>query len=128
MSKRKEIRDHWDPEDKAREVSSWLNEKKASDVMAVDVRGSCPITEFLVLCTAQGPRHAKGIASHVIDKAGESDMNLLGVEGQREAQWILVDLNDVLVHIFLPDQRQLYDLEGLWSEGKRLELETDAAE
>lgn len=118
--------------DKAVLVAEWLRDKKGQDVEVIDVAGVCPIAEAIVLVTATSQRHAKGLASHVLDRTAEENLEYLGMEGQREGEWILVDLNDVLVHVFTGDRRDLLDLEGLWSEGERLKLprnkKTDAAD
>lgn len=107
---------------KALLVAEWLRDKKGQDVEVIDVAGICPIAETIVLVTATSQRHAKGLASHVLDRTAEENLEYLGMEGQREGEWILVDLNDVLVHVFTGDRRDLLDLEGLWSEGERLKL------
>lgn len=107
-------------EDKARLIAGWLFDKKAENVTVMDVAAVSPITEYLVIATATGPRHAKGLASYVLDMAGKEDIEYLGMEGQGEGQWILVDLNDVLVHVFSGDNREFYNLEGLWSEGREV--------
>ena len=108
--------------DKAVLVADWLRDKKGQDVEVIDVAGVCPIAEAIVLATATSQRHAKGLAAHVLDRTGEENFEYLGMEGQQEGDWILVDLNDVLVHVFSGDRRDLVDLEGLWSEGERLKL------
>ncbi|EPR31574.1 iojap-like protein [Alkalidesulfovibrio alkalitolerans DSM 16529] len=108
--------------EKATLVARWLSDKKAADVTVLDVAGVCPIAEMLVLATATSPRHAKGLAAHVLDQTAEANIEYLGMEGQKEGAWILVDLNDVLVHLFTGEKRDLYDLEGLWAEGQRVEL------
>lgn len=113
--------------DKARLVAGWLVEKKAKDVEALDVSGICPITEALVVATATSGRHAKGLADAVLERVAEEKLEFLGQEGMRDGNWILLDLNDVLVHIFRKEFRELYNLEGLWSEGPRLALDGDEA-
>ncbi len=107
---------------KALLVAQWLRDKKGQDVEVIDVAGVCPIAEAVILVSATSQRHAKGLAAHVLDCAAEENLEYLGMEGQKEGEWILVDLNDVLVHIFSGDRRDLLDLEGLWSEGERLKL------
>lgn len=110
-------------EEKARKMASWLEDKKAEDVMVMDVQGQSPITEFVVLATAGSPRHAKGLASHVLDMMGEENFEYLGMEGQDEGHWVLVDCNDVLVNIFMGEHRAQFNLEGLWAEARRISRE-----
>lgn len=108
--------------DKAKVVAGWLRDKKAIDVRAIDVRGLSPITEAFVVATATSVRHAQGLANHLLDRIAEEKLEYLGMEGFPQGAWILVDLNDVLVHIFQADNRGFYNIEGLWSEGKPIEL------
>lgn len=114
--------------DKAKAVAGWLHDKKAIDVRAIDVRGLSPITEALVIATATSVRHAQGLANHLLDTVAEEKLEYLGMEGFQQGAWILVDLNDVLVHIFQADNRGFYNIEGLWSEGKPIELPFHEAE
>lgn len=109
--------------DKARLVAGWLIEKKAKDVEALDVSDICPITESLVIATATSARHARGLADAVLERVAEAKLEFLGQEGMSDGNWVLIDLNDVLVHIFRKEFRELYNLEGLWSEGPRLALD-----
>lgn len=108
--------------EKMRMVAHWLHDKKGRQVTAMDVAGLSTVTEGLVLCTAGSVRHAKALADHVLDMAAENDMPYLGMEGYKTSGWVLVDLNDVLVHIFQDDSRGFYNLEGLWSEATILDL------
>lgn len=108
--------------EKMRMVAHWLHDKKGRHVTAMDVAGLSTVTEGLVLCTAGSVRHAKALADHVLDMAAENDMPYLGMEGYKTSGWVLVDLNDVLVHIFQDDSRGFYNLEGLWSEATILDL------
>ncbi|WP_022662706.1 ribosome silencing factor [Paucidesulfovibrio longus] len=106
--------------EKARLVVEWLDEKQAVDVTAMNVEGLCPITETIVVASARGVRHAQSLADMLLDRSGEQKLGYLGMEGYQSGAWILVDLNDVVVHIFQDDKRSLYNIEGLWSEAERL--------
>lgn len=101
---------------KAKQVAEWLDERKAADVRLFDLTGLSGITEAMVLATATSVRHAQGMANHVTDKVSEAGLEYLGMEGYTAGSWILIDLNDVLVHIFQESDRGFYDLEGLWSD------------
>jgi ribosome-associated protein len=128
MQKAKEILRTIPTIDKAKTVATWLRDKKAIDIIALDVRGISPITESLVVATASSVRHAQGLANHILDKVSEEKLEYLGMEGFQQGSWILIDLNDVLVHIFQTDNRQFYNIEGLWSEGTPMELPFHADE
>jgi ribosome-associated protein len=103
-------------------VALWLHEKKAKDIKAVDVAGLSPISDAMVMASAASVRQAQALADHVLANCGDHGFSYLGMEGYNTGQWVLLDLNDVLVNIFQEDQRSFYNLEGLWSEGKPIAL------
>ena len=108
------------------EVLAALEELKARDVREIDVRGRTGITDFMVIASGTSTRHVKSIADEVIKFAKRCGVMPLGVEGEREAEWVLVDLGDVIVHVMLPRVREFYGLERLWSVGGDDVAETDA--
>jgi ribosome silencing factor RsfS/YbeB/iojap len=99
------------------EVRRALEELKAKDVVELDVRGRTSIADFIVVAAGTSTRHVKSIADEVVKYAKKAGMMPLGVEGQREAEWVLVDLGDIIVHVMLPRVREFYGLERLWSVG-----------
>ena len=90
---------------------------KAKDVVEIDVRGKSTVTDHLVIASGTSTRHVKSIADEVVKFAKQLDVMPLGVEGEREAEWVLVDLGDVVVHVMLPRVREFYALERLWTVG-----------
>jgi len=108
--------------EKAIIVASWLADKKAKEIVALDVAPFSPICETMVVASAANVRQAKALADHVLACSGEEGFSYLGMEGYSNGQWVLLDLNDVLVHIFQEDLRSFYNIEGLWSEGKVIPL------
>lgn len=114
--------------DKAVLVAGWLLEKKAREVLALDVADINPICEAMVVVSAANVRQAKALADHVLECCAEKGISYLGMEGYRLGQWVLLDLNDVTVHIFQEEVRPFYNLEGLWSEGKPIPLPETAVE
>ena len=108
--------------DKAAIVASWLADKKAKDIKALDVAPFNPICEAMVVASAVSVRQAKALADHILMRCGEEGYSYLGMEGYHLGQWVLLDLNDVLVHIFQEELRPFYNIEGLWSEGKPIPL------
>jgi len=94
-----------------------LEELKAKDVREIDVRGKTSIADLLVIASGTSARHVKSIADEVVKFAKRAGVMPLGVEGEREAEWVLVDLGDVIVHVMLPRIREFYGLERLWTVG-----------
>jgi len=99
---------------------------KAKDIREIDVRGKTSIADLLVIASGTSARHVKSIADEVVKFAKRADVMPLGVEGEREAEWVLVDLGDVIVHVMLPRIREFYGLERLWTVGDR-DAEGEAA-
>ncbi|WP_076791892.1 ribosome silencing factor [Chlorobium sp. KB01] len=91
-------------------------EKKCEDVKILDLRGLTSITDFFVIVTADSERKAKAAAEHIVDELKEDDERPMHVEGMDSMHWILLDYVDVVVHIFMEDERRFYDLESLWSD------------
>ncbi len=94
-----------------------LEDLKAQNISEVDVRGKSSVADLLVVASGTSSRHVKSIADEVVRKAKQAGNPPIGVEGQREAEWVLVDLGDVIVHVMLPRTREFYGLERLWSIG-----------
>ena len=100
-----------------KQVLAALEELKAKDVHEIDVRGKTSIADILVIASGTSTRHVKSLADEVVRFVKKAGMMPLGVEGQREAEWVLVDLGDIIVHVMLPRIREFYGLERLWTVG-----------
>ncbi len=98
-------------------VHQGLVEIKAKDITEIDVRGKTSVTDFMIIASGTSTRHVKSIADEVIRFVKRAGIMPLGVEGEREAEWVLVDLGDAVVHIMLPRVREFYALERLWTVG-----------
>ena len=111
-------------------VHEALAELKAQDVVEIDVRGKSSVCDYMVVASGTSTRHVKSVADEVVRFAKKLDVMPLGVEGEREAEWVLVDLADVVVHVMLPRVREFYALERLWTVGDQRpdELPETAAE
>jgi ribosome-associated protein len=110
-------------------VHAAIDELKARDSVEIDVRGKTSVCDFMVIASGTSTRHVKSIADEVVKNAKRLDCQPLGVEGEREAEWVLVDLGDVVVHVMLPRVREFYALERLWTVGDQPpEHETESPE
>jgi len=110
-------------EEKALLVAKWLDEKQGENIVIMDVAEMSSVTNVTMVVSARGVKHAKALADNILDRTAEDKIEFLTMEGHQTGEWILVDLNDVLVHIFLDELREFYNIEGMWSEAKRIEFE-----
>lgn len=93
-----------------------LEDLKGVDIKVLDVRGKSSFTDILVIAAGNSTRQVKALADHVVEKVKEAGMLPLGTEGEKESNWVLVDLGDVVVHVMLPETRDFYNLEKLWGD------------
>ncbi len=109
-----------------KQVLSALEELKARDVREIDVRGKTSIADALIIASGTSTRHVKSLADEVVKFVKKAGMMPLGVEGEREAEWVLVDLGDIIVHVMLPRIREFYGLERLWTVGDDMPVAANA--
>ncbi|HEY2037089.1 MAG TPA: ribosome silencing factor [Steroidobacteraceae bacterium] len=98
-------------------VTSALEDMKAVNIKVLDVRGLTDIADTLIVASGTSDRHVRSIAEHIVEQAKRNGFRPLGAEGEREGEWVLVDLQDVVVHVMLPRVREFYGLERLWDAG-----------
>lgn len=96
-------------------VVSSLEDYKAIDIQVIDVTGMTPLTDMFIIASGSSTRHVKSMAEKLVFEAKSSGCRPLGVEGEREGEWVLVDLNDVIVHLMIRQARAFYNLEKLWT-------------
>ena len=95
-------------------VHKALNDLKAEDVIELDVINKTSVTDYVIVATGTSNRHVKSIANNVVADTKHAGHQPLGVEGEQEAEWVLVDLGDVIVHVMQSKIREFYDIESLW--------------
>ena len=114
MTSQKQLQDEIPFEQIRDLVLNALEDFKAIDIQQIDVSGQSPLTDLFVIASGSSLRHIKSMAENLVVKAKEAGCQPLGVEGDRQSEWVLVDLNDVIVHLMLPQTRAFYNLEKLW--------------
>ena len=102
-------------EDLRKLILTALDDLKAVDIVELDVKGRTSVTDLLIIASGTSSRHVKSIASNVAVEAKRQGSQALGVEGEEQGEWVLVDLGDIVVHVMQPHVRQFYDLEKLWN-------------
>ncbi|MDH5611208.1 MAG: ribosome silencing factor [Gammaproteobacteria bacterium] len=95
-------------------VRKALEDLKAEDIVEMDVRGKTSVADAIFVASGNSGRHVRSIAENVVMEAKHAGKQPLGVEGEEDAEWVLVDLGDVIVHVMQKPSREFYDLEGLW--------------
>ena len=111
-----------DPLTLARSCAAILDEKKVADLALIDVGNSLAITNYFLVGTGLNPRHLQSAVDHLERFLREGGIRPRGVEGYRDGKWVLLDLGDVVVHLFLAESRQFYDLELLWGDAVRADI------
>ena len=96
-------------------VVAALDDVKARDIVRLDVRDVTTVTDYMVVASGTSNRHVKALVDNVAEKAREAGHRPIGIEGEEGGEWILLDLQDTLVHVMLPKVREFYNLEKLWS-------------
>mgnify|MGYP001585209412 FL=1 len=95
-------------------VREALLDVKAKDILAMDVSSVSNVSDAIVIASGTSTRHIKALADNVAEEARKAGFRPIGIEGERDAEWILVDLGLIVVHVMLPTARRFYDLESLW--------------
>jgi ribosome-associated protein len=99
----------------AQQLVEVLDDAKARDVRVIDVRGATSITDDMIIASGTSSRHVSAVADRLIDTMRQRGVRALGVEGRDVGEWVLIDFGDALVHVMLPETREHYQLEKLWS-------------
>ena len=99
-------------------VIAALEDIKAHDIVAIDVRKLTAMFDWIVVASADSARQTKSLSRHVRDKLRETGSPIVGIEGEESGEWVLVDAGDIVAHVMQPAVRQYYNLEELWGEGR----------
>ncbi|MEQ8348831.1 MAG: ribosome silencing factor [Sneathiellaceae bacterium] len=96
-------------------VRNSLEDDKAEEIAVIDLAGKTTLADYMVIASGRSSRQVAAIAEHLVERVKGAGLPVLGMEGVRTAEWVAIDLGDVLVHVFQPEVRKFYNLEKLWS-------------
>ncbi|WP_418338071.1 ribosome silencing factor [Rheinheimera metallidurans] len=96
-------------------IQDKIDDMKGRDIITLDVRGKSSVTDFMIVCSGTSNRHTRSIADYIAAEVKKAGIETLGIEGQGSGEWVLLDLDDVVVHVMLEESRNFYQLEKLWS-------------
>ena len=99
-----------------KEIENILNDNKAIEVKSINLKDKTSIADFMIIASGNSSRHIQALSEILINKLKEKGINNCRLEGQHSSDWKLIDVTDVIVHIFHPEKRKFYDLERMWSE------------
>ena len=99
-----------------KEIENILNDSKAVGVKSINLKGKTSIADFMIIASGNSSRHIQALSEILVNKLKKKGINNCRLEGQHSNDWKLIDATDVIVHIFHPEKRKLYDLERMWSE------------
>jgi ribosome-associated protein len=116
------------PLDKARICVNIILERKASDLVLFEVGKLTSISDYFLIASGRSSRQVQAIAQHLRRRMKDEGFTLFGVEGEKDGHWVLLDYGDLVVHLFYEPVREFYDLEGLWIEAPRVEVEDHGSE
>jgi ribosome-associated protein len=104
-----------DPAELAKLVATQLDEDKAENILEIDLAGKSPMADTMIVASGRSARHVAALADHVVRKLKDAGASKVRMEGMPNADWVLIDAGDVVVHIFRPEVREFYNLERLWT-------------
>jgi ribosome-associated protein len=104
----------------ARLAATAAEEKKAQEIVVLDIQGISVFADYFVICHGNSQTQVQAIVTEIRKKMEEANVPIRGIEGYQDARWVLVDLGDVVVHVFHKDEREFYDLERLWGDARQV--------
>jgi ribosome-associated protein len=105
-------------------ITSSLDSDKAENILTIPLQGKSSMADYMVIASGASSRHVAAMAEHVEFKLKQAGVSLLGLEGMQQADWVLLDANDVIVHLFRPEVRGFYGLERMWIDASDEEVVT----
>ncbi len=106
-------------------IRECIEEQKGRDIVVLDLTELTPITDYFVICSGSSSMHARAISEHIEMSCKKAGFRHLGIEGEQNAKWILIDYYDIVVHIFIDETRWFYNLERLWGDARRVDQESE---
>ena len=97
------------------QVLAWLDDAKAEKVVTIDIRGKSSIGDYMVIASGRSDRHVGAVAEQLQGKLKDEGYGRARIEGQPQCDWVLIDIGDIIVHVFRPEVREFYNLEKMWS-------------
>lgn len=110
-------------EEKVRTLVQAADAKQAREMLLLDLRGRTLMTDYVFICTGTSMVHIRTISDHIVETMKHAGAGGIRVEGYEAGRWMLLDYQDVVVHVMAPAERDYYDLEGLWEEAPRIPIE-----
>ena len=105
-------------------ITTSLDDDKAENVLTIPLKGKSAMADYMVVASGTSSRQVAAMAEHIEFKLKQNKVDVLGLEGLRQADWVLIDANDVIVHLFRPEVREFYGLERMWSDATAEEVVT----
>ena len=109
------------------EICQKISDKKGFNILTLDVRGVCGITDYFIIAEGNVERHVQGLAKNIQEIMSNHKMKPYHIEGEQTGDWIVLDYADIMVHLFIPDMREKYMLEQVWKGGKIVDIQTAVA-
>ena len=105
-------------------ITTSLDDDKAENILTIPLRGKSAIADYMIVASGTSSRQVAAMAEHIEFKLKQNKIAILGLEGLRQADWVLIDANDVVVHLFRPEVREFYGLERMWADDAVEEIVT----
>ena len=98
------------------EIENILNDNKATEIKSINLKDKTSIADFMIIASGASSRHIQALSEILVDELKKKGINNCRLEGKNSNEWKLIDAKDIIIHIFLPEKRQFYNLERMWSE------------